>query len=141
MSALQLELPEDLRAKLAQVQKSHCSDLLANRDPDVRKLYVTYKLLQLRRSQPRWFDEQARYVPLHAEGHNAHRVLAFMRGSNVLVVVPRLTARLKDQWGDTRIELPQGAWENVLCGVQVNSGLISELFAEFPLAVLIPRPR
>jgi maltooligosyltrehalose synthase len=62
-----------------------------------------------------------------------------MRGSNVLVVVPRLTAKLNDQWGDTRIELPQGAWENVLCAVKVESGLISELFSEFPLAVLVPR--
>jgi (1->4)-alpha-D-glucan 1-alpha-D-glucosylmutase len=130
----------ELENKLSQVEKSQCSDLLRKSDADFRKLYVTYKLLHLRREFPEWFGCEAAYTPVHAIGEHADRVFAFMRGAHVLVAVPRLHANLGDNWGDTRLELPSGTWENVLCGATIERGIASELFAELPVAVLVQRP-
>ncbi|HEX4353178.1 MAG TPA: hypothetical protein VHZ95_09695, partial [Polyangiales bacterium] len=130
----------ELANKLSQVEKSQCGELLRKNDADVRKLYVTYKLLNLRREFPEWFGREAAYTPVHPLGEHADRVFAFMRGAHVLVAVPRLSASLGDNWGDTRIELPPGAWENVLCGVTARRGTAAELFAELPVAVLVQRP-
>jgi (1->4)-alpha-D-glucan 1-alpha-D-glucosylmutase len=129
----------DLTVKLRQVDKASCRELLASGDPALRKLYVTSRLLQLRREFPAWFGPEARYVPLCASGAHADRLFGFMRGSHVLVVVPRLSASVGDDWGDTRIELPTGAWENLLCRAPVKSGLVSELLAQLPAAVLLRR--
>jgi (1->4)-alpha-D-glucan 1-alpha-D-glucosylmutase len=127
----------DLIAKLRQVEKSNCGDLLAGGDASLRKLHVTARLLQLRREFPAWFGAEAGYLPVWAGGAHADCVFGFMRGSHLLVVVPRLSASIGDNWGDTRIELPAGSWDNVLCRTQAKNGLVSELFAQLPAAVLI----
>jgi (1->4)-alpha-D-glucan 1-alpha-D-glucosylmutase len=126
-----------LGAKLRQVERANCTELLASRDPDLRKLYVTHKLLQLRRAQPEWFGAAASYQPLRSTGLHADRITSFARGMHVIVAVPRLTAGIADNWADSGIELPAGVWQNVLCGAHVQAGLAAELFAQIPAAVLV----
>jgi (1->4)-alpha-D-glucan 1-alpha-D-glucosylmutase len=126
-----------LTAKLRQIEQANCTELLASRDPDLRKLYVTHRLLQLRRSFPAWFGAEASYRPIAGSGRHAERILSFARGTQLIVAVPRLTAAIADNWGDSRIELPRGTWENVLCAARVRDGLASELFAQIPAAVLV----
>jgi maltooligosyltrehalose synthase len=53
--------------------------------------------------------------------------------------VPRLVWQLGGDWEDTALELPTGAWLNVLTNERVTSGEIrvDELFRSFPVALLI----
>ncbi|MCW2797818.1 hypothetical protein, partial [Nocardioides sp.] len=55
-------------------------------------------------------------------------------------VVTRLPVGLmaKGTWGDTAIELPSGAWTDVISGRKVTSGAITEVLAAYPVALLVP---
>jgi (1->4)-alpha-D-glucan 1-alpha-D-glucosylmutase len=52
-------------------------------------------------------------------------------------VVPRLVARLAEDWAGAAVELPPGAWTDVLAGEQ-HAGRVSvaDLLSRFPVAVL-----
>jgi len=98
------------------------------------KLWVTWRLLDLRRRHPGLFRDGA-YVPLAASGRHAEHVLAFARthASGTLVVVAgRLYAKmlgaagklpLGEAWEDTTVVLPPGATalENVLTGERLEA--------------------
>jgi (1->4)-alpha-D-glucan 1-alpha-D-glucosylmutase len=126
-----------LTAKLKQVERASCAEIFAKADADLRKLYVTHKLLALRREHPESFSQQARYWALPSAGAEADRILAFGRGSDLIVVVPRLSAAVGDNWGDTHVELPAGSWRDALCGELAHDGRASELFSSLPVAVLV----
>jgi (1->4)-alpha-D-glucan 1-alpha-D-glucosylmutase len=99
------------------------------------KLLVTSRALRLRRSRPSAFA--GAYEPLAVAGGWADRVVAFARGAAVVTVVPRLSVHV-DDWKDTTVALPGGAWRNVLTGDDVAGGerLAAELWARFPVALL-----
>ena len=113
------------------------------------KLFVTRRLLQLRREYPALFAE-GDYQPLYGEGGRGDdHLCAFARrnGETTLVVAaPRLVFRLhqgSDQlnWGATMLPLPrEGDWRDTLGG-QVYAGCervsASELFRQFPVAGLL----
>jgi (1->4)-alpha-D-glucan 1-alpha-D-glucosylmutase len=126
----------------------------ARPEDDGLKLYVTTRLLHLRRERSAFFA-RATYRPLDAEGAARAHVLAFQRAQPadaLLVVVPRLTCGLRgvvpirEAWGDTVIRLPAGdtdhAWRCELGGQVVHSrnGLLDlgELLSRLPVAVLAP---
>ena len=86
--------------------------------PDGRaKLYVTWRLLQLRRAREALFCN-AGYTIVRVRGEGARHAVAFARrheGQCVITVVPRLTAQLGVRpgslpcgalWGDTLLDLP-----------------------------------
>lgn len=124
------------------------------------KLYIIWKILELRRRHPRLFEKGA-YVPLTCDGEYAAHVCAFARDDGeerVIVAVPRLLAVLlgKDEnrlpigpevWSDTVISLPGGfaghVFVNILTGeehVCGNNGSrlpAAEVFSRFPAAVLV----
>jgi (1->4)-alpha-D-glucan 1-alpha-D-glucosylmutase len=134
------------------------------RDPRL-KLYATWRLLQLRQSEPTLFIE-SRYVPLAVTGDKSEHVVAFAwqprgeenQGKQIVVVVPRLLAQLTQSaasseescplsspalWGDTRIVLPErstnGGWKHIFSGRQMSHAAslsIAELLSDFPAAVL-----
>ncbi|MFC1909254.1 malto-oligosyltrehalose synthase [Chloroflexota bacterium] len=120
------------------------------------KLYVTYKALDIRRTDKEVFQDGT-YVPLQVERRSQENVCAFARntgGKWTLTVVPRLLTRLVDVgtfpvgqqvWGDDILELPEGTpkhWLNVLTGetLKASSGRkglsLSEIFHVFPVALL-----
>jgi (1->4)-alpha-D-glucan 1-alpha-D-glucosylmutase len=82
------------------------------------KLYLIWKTLQFRRAHEALFRDGS-YLPLHTSGEHAAHLCAFARKHGdeiVIIVVPRLTARLMGEregwplgevWGDTLIELPE----------------------------------
>ena len=113
------------------------------RDPRL-KLLVTWRLLELRRSEPELFT-QGDYVPLEVQGSAARHLCAFAwkretaSGCRAVIVAgPRLIATLTTDpearseprplldpatWGDTQLnlsELPRGAWENCLTGAKID---------------------
>jgi (1->4)-alpha-D-glucan 1-alpha-D-glucosylmutase len=124
------------------------------------KLYTTWRALACRRSAPDLFRTGA-YAPLATAGRHAAHVCAFARHAGlaaVIVVVPRLTARLTGNgarlplgpavWADTHVLLPErlaaGVYVDVFTGAEMKgtshqtgwaSG-VAELLAGFPVALL-----
>ena len=73
-------------------------------------------------------------------------LVAYDRGSadgdGVVVVATRLPARLAENgWGDTALQLPNGAWRDLLTGERVVSdvaGVAADvLLARLPVALLV----
>jgi len=102
------------------------------------KLLVVTRVLRARRDHPEWF---AGYAPVEVTGSAADHVVAFDRGG-VIPVATRLPAGLVSTgWGDTALQLPNGAWQDLLTGkrfVSDASGIPADaLLADLPVALLI----
>lgn len=100
------------------------------------KLWTIRRVLGLRRRSPSLFE--GAYRPLRASGPHAHRVFAFARGENLVTIVPRLSAGA-DAWRDTQVELPPGAWRDVLTDRAVAGGAVPAalVWSGLPIAVLV----
>ncbi|HET6264563.1 MAG TPA: malto-oligosyltrehalose synthase [Usitatibacter sp.] len=142
-------LPEAPGAALA--------DMLSNIADGRAKLYVTWRLLQLRKQREVLFRDGG-YTAVRTTGEQSRHVLAFARrhgGETVITVVPRLIAGLGVRppgspcdaalWGEARIELPfveEGAhFTDVFTGRELvvsDGGLgVADVLAQFPVAVLV----
>jgi (1->4)-alpha-D-glucan 1-alpha-D-glucosylmutase len=131
-------------------------DIFRNLEDGRAKLYVMWRLLQLRREREALFRDGG-YMAIRTTGEHARHALAFARrnGKEVsITVVPRLMVGLGIEpgalpcgpgvWGDTRVELPFLAegdvLRNVLTGedARVTGGglAIADLLARAPVAVL-----
>jgi (1->4)-alpha-D-glucan 1-alpha-D-glucosylmutase len=106
---------------------------------DAAKLLVTARTLRLRRARAEWFAGD--YAPVTATGPAAGHVVAFSRGGQAITVATRLPAGLRggDGWGQTAIELPAGAWTDLLSGALYDGGTVplAELTRRLPVALLI----
>jgi (1->4)-alpha-D-glucan 1-alpha-D-glucosylmutase len=127
-----------LRAELlGRARGSSATQVLQDWDSGLPKLWMTMKILALRRARPELFAAASRYQPLVAQGGHLGKLLAFRRGENLIAVVPRLTMTLASQWGDTRLPLPGGEWRNCFTEESVQRETApSALFAAFPVALL-----
>ncbi|MUL63618.1 malto-oligosyltrehalose synthase [Mycobacterium sp. CBMA 234] len=78
------------------------------------------------------------YTPAFAAGTAADHVIAFQRGTDVLVAVPRWTLKLDETgWGDTALALPAGEWTDRLTGTTWSGTVTADaLFAELPGVLL-----
>ncbi len=116
------------------------------------KLAIIQRLLQFRRQKPELFA-RGTYEPLLAQGTLAEHCIAFERrqqGEILLVVVPRLTARIGTppvfvRWLDTFVTPVAGAqrWQNLLTGAELDGGAslpLTELLKDWPVAVLVALP-
>jgi (1->4)-alpha-D-glucan 1-alpha-D-glucosylmutase len=101
------------------------------------KLWMIRRALALRKRLSAVFHSGT-YAPLFAEGAKARHVVSFVRGQEVVTVVPRLLLGLRDQWGDTSITLPPGSWRNELTDDPMPDGKqrLQDLFERFPVALL-----
>jgi (1->4)-alpha-D-glucan 1-alpha-D-glucosylmutase len=120
------------------------------------KLYLTWKILQLRQQQPNLFRDGG-YLPLTVAGAKADHVVAFARKSataTLLVIAPRLVAGLLQDadlppigcqiWDDTTVALAscecRKKYRNVLTGKILEVGAtisVSDVLAEFPVAICL----
>ena len=133
---------------LEQIGKVTPTDLSAAWQDGREKLFVTARLLDLRRSHAELFAS-ADYEPLAVgDGRNGDRLCAYARrlnGTAVAVVVPRLTYGLLGKsatadFGETELALPGEAnWRNIFTGATLSGATAraTELFREFPVAVLL----
>jgi (1->4)-alpha-D-glucan 1-alpha-D-glucosylmutase len=109
------------------------------------KLYLTWRLLQLRRERPGDLAQGYRALASSDDG-----IVAFARGP-VVVVAPRLARRrlngrgLRVSFGDETIGgvMPESRWRNVVDDGVVIASAVGELragdvFARAPVAVLVP---
>lgn len=154
----------ELRRRLLSEIKASCSadeTLATVRDllyawPDGRiKMFVTWRLLQLRKQFPRTFLAGA-YRRLAVGGKRAASIVAYAR-DRIVVVAPRLVypvlKRSKDglpvlEFGNEHVTLPPNfprRFRNAFTGaiVEVDPSprprlLVQALFTDFPVAVLVP---
>ncbi len=158
----------DLRRKhlmeLQELERQHMSELhraLLKEPSDGRvKLYLIQKVLHYRKQNKELFDH-GEYYPLLFDGRFENNIVAFARRHGnrwCMVMAPRLLAQviapgelpLKNEiWGDTVVQLPEGApkrWRNIFSGsdhlrpnVIEGAGTlrVAEIFDSFPVALLI----
>jgi (1->4)-alpha-D-glucan 1-alpha-D-glucosylmutase len=103
------------------------------------KMWAIHKALELRRERPDCFDAEAEYTPIEVDGAKHDHVIAYLRGEDVVTVVPRLTLKLDGSWKDTIVVLPKGRWRNRLTGAGMDGGVITMkmLLKDFPVALLV----
>jgi len=131
------------QSMLAELENGLCPQEITRRmDEGLPKLWVIYKALQLRRQKPEDFDANASYTPLLAEGVKKDHLVGYLRGENVVTMVPRWTVKLGGSWASTVVELPAGRWKNLLTGDALQGARlrVQSLFSRFPVALLAREP-
>jgi (1->4)-alpha-D-glucan 1-alpha-D-glucosylmutase len=118
-------------------------EVVARADEGLPKLAVVRAALALRARRPDAFGpgEAGAYVPLAVDGPAAGHAVAFARGGDVAVVVPRLVLGLADRpdaWAATTVAIPPGGWVDLLTGAAVDGGAVpvADALARFPVALL-----
>jgi (1->4)-alpha-D-glucan 1-alpha-D-glucosylmutase len=128
------------RRLLAETEGMTAEQALERMDEGLPKLWLIRRALCARQGRPRAFGEgePARYRPLFASGSRAGHALAFQRGAEVVVAVPRLVLSLAGEWEDTKLTLPPGRWRNELTGDAAEGEVrVGGLLARFPVALLL----
>ena len=125
------------RPWLNEVKRLSAEEAWRRRESGLAKLWLIWKVLGFRRRHPAFFGNAGAYEPLAVSGVEAPRVLAFIRGGGAVTVTPRLAGLFNSDWADTKVELPAGRWKNVLTDASAGSGLMKELTACFPVALLL----
>jgi (1->4)-alpha-D-glucan 1-alpha-D-glucosylmutase len=127
------------RRLLCQMQHLNVEQVWSRIDEGLPKLWTIHHGLRVRREYPRCFDQTAKYTPLTASGSKAAHALAYLRGDDVLVLVPRLVLKLAGDWADTTLSVPPGTWRDELSGAPVSGGstAVADLLEAFPAALLI----
>jgi (1->4)-alpha-D-glucan 1-alpha-D-glucosylmutase len=114
------------------------ADAIGDWDSGLPKLWMTSRVLALRRRRAADFLPESRYQPLVAQGAHLGNLLAFRRGENLIAAVPRFNMTVHGNWGDTRLPLPRGVWVNAFTDARLQGDLgPDELFGAFPVALLI----
>jgi (1->4)-alpha-D-glucan 1-alpha-D-glucosylmutase len=135
-----------------------CKELAQNWQDGRAKLYLAWKVLNLRRQYRELFLDGS-FLPMQVSGKRAKNVIAFARRKGTkwtLTIVPRWLGqahapmkweRMAEFWGDTKIMLPATSpsrWENVLSsdvvvrasGPESCSVRVEQALGNFPVACL-----
>ena len=129
----------DLRLEMMKrARRMSPAEVLREWDSGIPKLWMTDRILSVRRERTDDFSADSKYQPLVAQGSHLGRLLAFRRGENLIAVVPRFTLTLAGAWGDTNLPLPGGEWRNCFTGATIQRDVTpGALFESFPVALLI----
>jgi (1->4)-alpha-D-glucan 1-alpha-D-glucosylmutase len=134
---------ERRRVLLARLADAGPDAALAEAAEGGPKLWLIRRVLTHRHRHPAAYGPGSGYESLHVHGHGAQHVVAFARTGGLAVVVPRLVAApdMAELTGTT-VELPAGAWVDVLTGIQIDGGPVNaaDLLRRFPVAVLGREP-
>ena len=105
-------------------------------DDGAAKVFLLQRALAVRAELPDAFGAGSTYEPLAATGDHPDRVLAYVRGDQVIAIAPRLTYELPDMT-DTALALPLGTWTDRLSGrSHQGAASLAELWGEFPVSLL-----
>ena len=130
----------DFRSKLLEeLPRLSVEEMMKREDEGLPKLLVTHATLQLRNEKPESFGADAAYQVMQGVGGKAEHLVAVRRGSDIIVLVPRLVMKLGGKWGNTSVDIPEGKWKSVFTGESISSGMnnASDLFRKFPVALLV----
>ena len=127
----------DLRRRLLNEMRSMTVDQVMSRmDEGLPKMWVIHHALWLRRERSRCFGPEGTYAACPATGAEAQRVIAYLRGGEVLVVAPRWS-HSRSSWNGTTLDLPPGRWTDYLTGRGFEGVQeIENLFQQFPVSLL-----
>jgi (1->4)-alpha-D-glucan 1-alpha-D-glucosylmutase len=127
------------------------SELLASLDDGRAKLHVIRQGLALRKTHAAVFHE-GEYRALAADGGYEENVIAFSLSAGargIVAIAPRVFANklgekrapIGDFWGEAGLSLPEGQFLDVMTQREHPGGRrrMSELLAEFPVALLVKR--
>jgi (1->4)-alpha-D-glucan 1-alpha-D-glucosylmutase len=117
-------------------------EILRRSDSGMPKLWVTCQALRLRHEKPEFFDANAAYAPLAADGPKKEHLIGYLRADNLAVLAPRWNVKLGGSWAATMVELPTGRWRNVLTGEAIKGARlrVQSLLSHFPVALLVREP-
>ncbi|MBO0684701.1 MAG: malto-oligosyltrehalose synthase, partial [Candidatus Dormibacteraeota bacterium] len=132
-----LDLRERLLGELEGMGPGAAAAAWERRSEGLPKLLLVWRTLQLRARRPGLFTGGG-YEPLTVSGPRQLHLVAFQRGGEVAVVVPRLTSGLAREWGATTVTLPAGSWVDHFTGARLEGGKVAagEILAAFPVALL-----
>jgi (1->4)-alpha-D-glucan 1-alpha-D-glucosylmutase len=132
-------LRRELLNELAGLSVPEAAALAIGRmDEGLPKLWLVHRALELRLDRPKSFGAVAGYRPLEVTGKMAEHAVAYLRGEDVVTVVPRLTLTLGRAWQSAAVALPEGVWMDWLTGA-VHRGWVEveALLKDFPVALLV----
>ncbi|MCB1017921.1 MAG: malto-oligosyltrehalose synthase, partial [Acidimicrobiales bacterium] len=136
--------PVDHRAmdRLIETARSRRDAPWPEPQPGLAKAWLLVRGLGVRRARAEAFREG--YAPLLAQGAAADHLFAFVRGHEVVALVPRfpLARARAGGWRDTTIELPPGRWRDALAGGPTREGevAVASLLDTFPVGLLVRQP-
>ena len=113
---------------------------------DQKKLWVTSRILRLRRERPHTFASgRSGFEPLPVTTGHAYAFTRTLDGApDVCVIVERLPHQLADNGGfaNHTVVLPEGGWRDVLTGHEFGAGAVALIDAldVLPVAVLVRQP-
>jgi (1->4)-alpha-D-glucan 1-alpha-D-glucosylmutase len=127
------------RALLAELPRLSVDQVWKRIEEGLPKLWVVYHALRVRRQYSSAFGKDGGYLPIAAHGHQSRHFVGFLRGSDVVTIVPRLNWQLGGNWQATTAEIPQGNWLNVLTGERITGPTVTlaNLLRPFPVALLV----
>jgi (1->4)-alpha-D-glucan 1-alpha-D-glucosylmutase len=127
----------ELRRRLLNEMRSMTADQVMSRmDEGLPKMWVIHHALWLRRERSHCFGPAGSYSACTARGPEQQRVIAYLRGGEVLTVVPRWS-HSRISWRDTVLELPSGRWTDCLTGRRFEGvQKLDDLFQSFPVSLL-----
>jgi (1->4)-alpha-D-glucan 1-alpha-D-glucosylmutase len=128
----------DLRRRLlADLDHLTPEEILARADEGLPKLWIVRQSLRTRNTRPEDFGAEGGYRALWPAGPKAADIVAFQRGSGVIIVAPRLFMSIGG-WDETTLEVPEGFWKNQFTGDIVEGGRqeIGVLLKRFPVLLL-----
>jgi len=99
-------------------------------DAATAKTWLVWRVLALRRRCPEVFELP--YRPLEVTGPGRDRVIAYARGEQLAVILPRGG----DAGAGTTVALPPGVGYDVLGERRLSSTGVRELWASFPMALV-----
>lgn len=143
--------PVDFASATTALESLGGADAIPAANSPEAKLWLTAKLLEVRRAHLDVFADGANYEPLSISGPGAEHIFAFARShgeTTIAVVVPRLMFGRVDNHGQvnhgalagTMVAVPgDGAWMNVLTGDEIEGSELDAgtLLERFPVAVLV----
>ncbi|MFW5730982.1 MAG: malto-oligosyltrehalose synthase [Desulfonatronovibrionaceae bacterium] len=130
----------DLRRRLLdQAGSLRAEQTLARMEEGMPKLWLIHRVLEYRRAHPEPFRASSSYQPLWASGPGSGQAAAFIRGSQVMTIVPRFTLKQAGREMTARINIPSGLWKNIFTEESFAQGSekLSTLLARFPVACLV----
>lgn len=127
------------RRRLSELEGMRPEQVMAEMDKGLPKLYVIWRTLQLRKARPELFAPGAGYQPLAVEGGQKDKAGAYLRGEGAAVVFPRRVLSFSGDWQETRVELPEGRWQNIFDQEITDVGrvFLENLLARLPVALLV----
>ena len=126
---------DERRRILDRAERMSAAEAWACADDGTPKLWLVARTLELRRRREAAFAPGASYAALAVEPSASPVAFGFVRGGDVVTVVPTVPAAHRG-WRDATLTLPPGKWRGLDGAERAGSVSATQLLEEFPVAIL-----